>query len=503
MKVIKTMNKRAAAVPGDLPMKIISEFSSELSRPLAHVINSCLTQGKYPSIWKMEYVTPVPKVLPPEKLKDLRKISGLLNFSKVTDKILAEFITQDMKLTRDKSQYGNQKNIGIQHYLVNMLHKILSSLDENSNNKSLAVLLQMVDWSQAFDRMSHKIGIESFIQNGVRPSLIPVLINFFQDREMVVKWKGILSSLRPLPGGGPQGGTLGIEEYLSQNNDNVDFLDLSEKFKFIDDLSTLEIIILLSIGLASYDFQCHVPSDVGIDHFYLDPNYLQSQEYLKKISKWTEQKQMQLNTKKTNYMLFNFTKKYQFNTRLKLEGQNLDQVHETKLLGLVIRDDLSWKSNTSVITRKAYSRMVIIKKLVKFNVPLEDLLHIYSLYIRSVTEQSAVVWHNSITKGEQKDLERIQKVALRIILGSNYTSYAEALRYTGLNTLATRRKHLCLKFAIKCVKNQSTAWMFPKKVQQVDTRYPEKFVVTNAKTDRLAKSAIPYMQKLLNTHWKK
>ena len=29
--------------------------------------------------------------------------------------------------------------------------------------------------------------------------------------------------MRPLPGGGPQGGTLGIEEYLSQNNDNVQF----------------------------------------------------------------------------------------------------------------------------------------------------------------------------------------------------------------------------------------------------------------------------------------
>jgi hypothetical protein len=46
---------------------------------------------------------------------------------------------------------------------------------------------------------------------------------------------------------GPQGGTLGIEEYLSQSNDNVDFLDQDEKFKFIDDLSVLEIINLISI----------------------------------------------------------------------------------------------------------------------------------------------------------------------------------------------------------------------------------------------------------------
>ena len=298
VKVIKSMNKQAAAVPGDLPRKIIDKFCDELSRPLAHLINSCLTMGQHPKIWKVEFVTPVPKVLPPEKLKDLRKISRLLNFSKITDKILAQFISEDMQQTRDKSQFGNQKKIGIQHYLVNMLHKILASLDQTTQNKSIAVLLQMVDWSQAFDRMSHKTGIQSFVKNGVRLSLMPILMSFFQNREMVVKWKGLVSSLRPLPGGGPQGGTLGIEEYLSQNNDNVDFLENDEKFKFIDDLSILEIINLLRIGIASYNFHNHVPSDVGIDNLYLDPKNIQSQEYLDKIKERTDKNQMKLNTNK-------------------------------------------------------------------------------------------------------------------------------------------------------------------------------------------------------------
>ena len=72
-------------------------------------------------------------------------ISGLLNFSKIIDNILAEYIADDMQYKRDKSQYGNQKKISIQHYLVNMLHKILTSLDENTSNKSIAVLLKMVD----------------------------------------------------------------------------------------------------------------------------------------------------------------------------------------------------------------------------------------------------------------------------------------------------------------------------------------------------------------------
>ena len=158
---------------------------------------------------------------------------------------------------------------------------------------------------------------------------------------------------------------------------------------------------------------------------------------------------MQLNTKKTNYMVFNFSSKYQFNTRLNLDEGNLEQVHETKLLGLKLRDDLSWKSNTEMLTKKAYMRMIILKRLIKFSVPIEELIQIYILYIRSVVEQYATVWHSSITSGEKNDIERIQKVALKIIFGSSYTTYMDALNWTGLDTLHARRTKLCLNFAKK------------------------------------------------------
>ena len=125
------------------------------------------------------------------------------------------------------------------------------------------VLATMVDWKQAFPRQCPKLGVESFVQNGVRPALIPVLINYFQGRRMKVKWHGVMSSLRQLNGGGPQGSTFGIWEYLSQSNDNSDFINESDRFKFVDDLTFLEIIYLLNIGIASYNVRAHVPSDIS------------------------------------------------------------------------------------------------------------------------------------------------------------------------------------------------------------------------------------------------
>ena len=60
-----------------------------------------------------------------------------------------------------------------------MINKILSSTDSNSSEVT-AVLATMIDWSDAFPRQCPYLGIDSFIQCGVRPSLIPVLINYFQ-----------------------------------------------------------------------------------------------------------------------------------------------------------------------------------------------------------------------------------------------------------------------------------------------------------------------------------
>ena len=60
-----------------------------------------------------------------------------------------------------------------------------------------------------------------------------------------------MSSERSLNGGGPQDGNFGILEYLSQNNNNFDFIDDDMRFKYFDDDSILEVVNLLRIGLSS------------------------------------------------------------------------------------------------------------------------------------------------------------------------------------------------------------------------------------------------------------
>ena len=119
------------------------------------------------------------------------------------------------------------------------------------------------------------------------------------------------------------------------------------------------------------------------------------------------------------------------------------------------------------------------------------------------------MWHSSLTKENEEDLERVQKSALKIILGTKFQNYDQALKDTNLDSLKIRREELCLKFARKCLKNERTKQMFPLRITKhcMKMREEEKYFVQHAKNERLKKSAIPYMQRLLNNQkeeeWKR
>jgi hypothetical protein len=67
-------------------------------------------------------------------------------------------------------------------------------------------------------------------------------------------------------------------------------------------------------------------------------------------------------------------------------------------------------------------------------------------------------------------------------------------------TLKERRDHLSAKFAAKCVKSEKSSHMFPLNGPNVfNTRNHEEYFVTPARTKRLANSAIPSMQRMLNS----
>ena len=142
--------------------------------------------------------------------------------------------------------------------------------------------------------------------------------------------------------------------------------------------------------------------------------------------------------------------------------------------------------------------MVLLRKLTQFGVPREDLKTIYIAYVRSILEQSAVVWHSALSEENRQDLERVQKSACKLILKNRYESYHKALETLDLEDLNQRRNQLCKAFAIKAYKNSSIIFEPSDNIHMMDLRNPAKFKVTSCRTERYRKSALPSMQVMLN-----
>ena len=121
-------------------------------------------------------------------------------------------------------------------------------------------------------------------------------------------------------------------------------------------------------------------------------------------------------------------------------------------------------------------------------------------YCRGILEFAVPVWQSSITVEERKNLERIQKIALHIILGERYQSYEKALERVGLEPLETRRVKICLKFTRKAETNIKHRKWFNRKPKMVTRQKPEKYWNPMTRTTRLKNSPICYLTRLLNSY---
>ena len=59
---------------------------------------------------------------------------------------------------------------------------------------------------------------------------------------------------------------MGNLEYLAQTNESANCVESDARYKFVDDLTTLEKINLLLVGMASHNLKAQVPNDIHISN---------------------------------------------------------------------------------------------------------------------------------------------------------------------------------------------------------------------------------------------
>ena len=102
-------------------------------------------------------------------------------------------------------------------------------------------------------------------------------------------------------------------------------------------------------------------------------------------------------------------------------------------------------------------------------------------------------WNGAVTSKEALKLERVQRIAARLIFGFSL-SYRKILAGNNLERLSDRRERLCLNFAKKAVKHVKFRDWF----KQSNSTGRVKYCDTVARKKQLWKSPILYLTRLLN-----
>ena len=100
----------------------------------------------------------------------------------------------------------------------------------------------------------------------------------------------------------------------------------------------------------------------------------------------------------------------------------------------------------------------------------------WKVLLRPIAEYAAPLWHSGLIKKDSEKLERLQKRAVGLILGTTYVNferrykvnckavtYEAALKYLKIPLLAVRRESLSRKFAIDTFNNVRHKDFFVKK----------------------------------------
>ena len=89
--------------------------------------------------------------------------------------------------------------------------------------------------------------------------------------------------------------------------------------------------------------------------------------------------------------------------------------------------------------KKAYKKLWIVKRLKALGADSKKLVDVYVKQVRSILELAVPAWHSSLTIADSTDIERVQRSALKVILGMNFKAYQRAMEELNLVTLEERR----------------------------------------------------------------
>lgn len=364
---------------------------------ITHIINFCIQNSVFPSIWKIAKVIPLPKISNPVEFAHLRPISLLPTLSKILERILQmqlqEYIDKESNLI-PIHQSGFRRGHSCSSALLNITDDIFRAQD----NGKLTVLV-LLDYSKAFDSLDHSV-LESILKYiGLSGAALSFISSYLKDRQQFVTYKGLDSQLMTVGRGVPQGSILSptlFSIYIS-HFPSV-FLSMTQHY-YADDSQ---------IYLSFHPEESHqAMAAINYD--------------LYNLNEFSKNHCIQLNSSKSFAVLFGRgTDRERFldehSDKLNIGNNLIEFKEEVRNLGLVMDSGLRFSSHVNKCLQRAYCGLKMIYQI-RYLLTQKTKSILCGHLVLSQFTYCDTVYGSCLTAADAGRIQRMQNSCLRLIFG--------------------------------------------------------------------------------------
>ena len=190
------------------------------------------------------------------------------------------------------------------------------------------MIATFMDFSKAFDRVDHKILLAKIKRYGVHSAPLRWICSYISNKEHIVSWNQIQSTLLNLNKGVPQGSILGPLLFLIYINDIVNSSNVLSFVLFADDTTV-------------YVQNDSIDSAIEILNTELD-----------KVALWFDSNKLTINVHKRQMIMLSRKKILTPKNEVILRNEVVQRVNKAKFLGVIVDQHLNWKGHISMISQK-------------------------------------------------------------------------------------------------------------------------------------------------------
>jgi hypothetical protein len=414
-KVISGLANTHSSGPDGFSSFLLKHLQYNISLPLSMLYFQSYNNGCIPEMWKRAVVCPVYKGSGSKTdVENYRPISLTCVCCKVMESVVSQSLLKYL-------QTNNLLTVA-QHGFISKRSTLTAQLScYNRWFKSIDcdrwVDVISLDFSKAFDTVSHCKLLHKLSKYGLSDSMLKWFKNFLSGRKQYVKVGDGVSTWIDVLSGVPQGSVCGPLLFNLYVNDIPECVSDCEMVLYADD-SRLDID-------SSIDNAAEVLA-----------------RDLNNVAAWAARWQLKLNVMKSGIMhigIHNPQAAYSVN------DVDLPTVDKLKDLGLTVNNNLHFDLYIDSVVARAFRLCSCILNGF-YTKSLGFMLKLYTTYVRPLLEYNTVVWSPQTLKYIDK-CERVQRYFTKRLLGLWDVSYLDRLGRLKLESLEERR----IQFDLICV----------------------------------------------------